>query len=134
METRTQLNPNESFHDLTLQNQLTLSRNQKVLANRIDHFETSFSTRLATVENSLSTTLSVLKEVLQRVRGQSPSNERPTPSPSPQPSPSKHDVRTIVEEEMASQEHPRKSPKDIATSSKTGEEEHAPEKSPYDES
>ena len=68
-------NPNESVRDLTHRNQHILSQNQKLLAKRIDNFETSFATCLATVEESLSTVLSVLKEVLQWVHGPIPPSD-----------------------------------------------------------
>ena len=88
VETRMDTNPNESIRNLTLRNQQILSQNQKILAKRIDNFEMSFTTRLATVEESLSTVLTVLKEVLQRVRGPTPpSDDWPTPVSSP---PAKH--------------------------------------------
>ena len=88
METRTDTNPNQSVRDLTLRNQRILSQNQKLLAKRIDNFKTTSATRLATVEESPLTVLSVLKEVLQWVRGPTPPSEDwPTPVPSP---PAKH--------------------------------------------
>ena len=72
-----------------------MSQNQKVLAKRIDSFETSFSTHLATVEESLSTILSIFKVVLQRVRGPTPPSEDCTtlvPSP-----PTKHSKLSVDE-------------------------------------